>query len=54
MTASEKSLTLVDQIERCIDEEKSSGGSYDGSVTVEELKKQYNYWAALAKESKKV
>ncbi|KAK1747329.1 adenylate kinase [Skeletonema marinoi] len=33
MTASEKSLTLVDQIERCIDEEKSSGGSYDGSVT---------------------
>jgi glyoxylase I family protein len=52
MTASEKSLTLLDQIERCIDEEKSNGGSYDGSVTVEELKKQYNYWAELA-ESKK-
>lgn len=52
MTAAEKSLTLLDQIDRCIDEEKSNGGSYDGAVTVEELKRQYNHWATLAKESK--
>mmetsp|Transcript_4127 Transcript_4127/g.6820 ORF Transcript_4127/g.6820 Transcript_4127/m.6820 type:complete len:369 (-) Transcript_4127:27-1133(-) len=52
MTPAEKELTMLDQIDRCIDQEKSNGGSYDGSVTVEELKRQYNYWATLAKESK--
>lgn len=51
MTASEKSLTLMDQIDRCRDSEKSNV-SYDGAVTVEELTNQYNYWAVLAKESK--
>jgi glyoxylase I family protein len=51
MTASEKSVTLLDQIDRCTDAEESNI-SYDGAVTVEELTKQYNYWAVLAKESK--
>lgn len=50
MTTSEKSLTLLDQIDRCRDEEKING-SFDGAVTVAELTKQYNYWAELAKES---
>lgn len=49
MTASEKSLTLLDQIDRCKDVEKSNGVSFDGAVTVEELKKQYSYWSELAK-----
>lgn len=48
MSAAEKSLTLLDQIDRCLDVEKS-GVSYDGAVTVEELKKQYSYWSELAK-----
>jgi len=51
MTASEKSLTLLDQIDRCIDVEKSNGVTYDGAVTVEELKRQYGYWSAIAKNS---
>lgn len=47
MTAAEKSLTLLDQIDRCAEVEKN-GKSFDGAVTTEELKRQYNYWAALS------
>ena len=47
MTSAEKSLTLLDQIDRCAEVEKN-GKSFDGAVTTEELKRQYNYWAALS------
>ncbi len=54
MTPSEKSVTLLDAIDRCSSDtgEKNSNRNFDGAVTVEELVKQYNYWAELAKEAK--
>ena len=62
MTPYEKSITLLDAIDRCSFEamslsstsEEKSNESFDGAVTVEELTRQYNHWAALAKESKRI
>lgn len=50
MTPSQKSMTLVDAMDRCSD--KFHDGEmvkFDGAVTMEELTQQYEHWSDLAK-----
>jgi predicted Fe-S protein YdhL (DUF1289 family) len=44
MTKNQKSLTLLDCIERCNTKQHESGG-FDGAITIEELTRQYMYWS---------
>jgi hypothetical protein len=44
MTNNQKSLTLLDCIERCNAQQHESGG-FDGAITIEELTRQYMYWS---------
>jgi len=43
-TPLQKAMTLLDCIDRCND------NKFDGSISMEELTRQYNHWASLAKE----
>jgi predicted Fe-S protein YdhL (DUF1289 family) len=45
MTNAQKSMTLLDTIDRCSDD--SMGYSFDGAVTLNELNHQYVYWSNL-------
>jgi predicted Fe-S protein YdhL (DUF1289 family) len=45
MTNAQKSMTLLDAIDRCSDD--SMGYSFDGAVTLNELNHQYIYWSNL-------
>lgn len=49
MTNMQKSMTLLDAIDRCSDE--SMGYTFDGAVTLDELNHQCLYWSNLAEES---
>ena len=57
MTPMEKSITLLDAIDRHSDNDQStvlSGGDvgrqqFQGAITIEELTQQYEYWVDLAK-----
>ncbi|KAL3774485.1 hypothetical protein ACHAW5_000683 [Stephanodiscus triporus] len=48
MTSQQKSMTLLDAIDRCLDDDCSMGGIFDGAITMEELKQQFVYWSDLA------
>ena len=41
----QKAMTLLDCIDRCNDNKDK----FDGSISVEELNRQYDYWSDLAK-----
>jgi glyoxylase I family protein len=45
MTAIEKSMTILDAIDRC----KESEGNFDGSISRDELTRQQKYWESMAK-----
>ena len=45
MTNTEKSMTLLDSIDRCDESE----GTFEGATSKQELIKQYEYWAEVAK-----
>ena len=47
MTASEKHMTLLDAIDR-IEEATSLSLALDGAISVEELKRQANYWQSIS------
>ena len=50
MTPQQKSMTLLDSIDRCSDDAKGDRGMceiFDGAVTVEELKQQFLLWSDL-------
>ena len=47
MTASEKHMTLLDAIDR-IEEATSLSLELDGAISVEELKRQANYWQSIS------
>ena len=49
MTNMQKSMTLLDALDRCSDE--SMGYTFDGAVTLDELNHQCLYWSNLAEES---
>ena len=45
MTNIEKSMTLLDSIDRCDESE----GTFEGATSKQELIQQYEYWAETAK-----
>ena len=47
-TPLQKAMTLLDCIDRCND--NSMDDKKFGSISMEELTRQYNHWASLAKE----
>ena len=50
MTNMQKSMTLLDAMDRCSDGD-SKGYSFDGAVTLDELNRQFMYWSNLAQKS---
>jgi len=51
MTSQQKSMTLLDAIDRCLDGAEgdcSMGEIFDGAITMEELKQQFVHWSDLA------
>jgi hypothetical protein len=51
MTPQQKSVTLLDSIDRCSDDTKGDRGMgeiFDGAITMEELKWQFLQWSDLA------
>jgi len=51
MTPAQKSMTLLDAMDRCTDNDNdgATGESFDGAITMEELSRQYAHWSNLAK-----
>jgi len=53
MTPMQKSMTLLDAIDRCsdsyLDDDASENNNFDGAISEEELTRQYAYWSNLAK-----
>jgi predicted Fe-S protein YdhL (DUF1289 family)/catechol 2,3-dioxygenase-like lactoylglutathione lyase family enzyme len=45
MTATEKAMTLLDAIDRC----NASDRTFEGSITRDELMRQYSYWEKMSK-----
>jgi predicted Fe-S protein YdhL (DUF1289 family) len=45
MTATEKAMTLLDAIDRC----DASDRTFEGSITRDELMRQYSYWEKMSK-----
>ena len=52
MTPMQKSMTLLDTIDRCSDNNQGDyamGEKFDGAITIDELTRQYAHWSDLAK-----
>ncbi|KAL7539772.1 hypothetical protein ACHAXR_009584 [Thalassiosira sp. AJA248-18] len=52
MTPMQKSMTLLDAIDRCSDNQQGDGetrDNFDGAVTIEELTRQFEHWSELVK-----
>jgi hypothetical protein len=51
MTPQQKSMTLLDAIDRCSDDtegDRGTGETFDGAITIEELRRQFLHWSDLA------
>ena len=53
MTPMQKSMTLLDAIDRCSDNQlgqENGEDNFDGAIAIEELNRQYDHWSELAKQ----
>jgi len=49
MTPAQKSMTLLDTMDRCSENQQVGGDTFDGAIAFEELTRQYEYWSERAK-----